>query len=148
MLYSLSREVDSGERITRYLTNQDWFNAKTNHISPQAFKPASLKPPDRPVRRTSVYRTGGCSDTEVWMIGDECVTKQLERKLPVLGRADVPAQTILDEDLTIVPQPYPHPRHASIESWPENDEQRQVKALALARKAQLLVRLNLDSSGS
>ncbi|MEW6246676.1 MAG: hypothetical protein AB1555_08205 [Nitrospirota bacterium] len=74
------------------------------------------------------------------MIGEEYVTKQLERKLPVLGRADVQAQIILDENLFIVPRPHPHPRHADIENWPEDDVQRQIKAVALARKATLLVK--------
>jgi hypothetical protein len=137
---SLSHEVDPEERITRYLTNQGWFNTKTNHVSPQAFKPSSPKPPIRPVRQTSVYRIQGCEDLEVWEIGDENVTKRHAQQLPVLGRADLHAQIILDEDLFIVPRPHPHPRHADIENWPEDDVQRQIKALALARKAQLLVR--------
>lgn len=136
----LSQEVESAERITRYLTGPKWFNAETNNISPQAFKPASVKPPARPIRRTSVYRTQDCSDSEIWMIGDEYITKRHARQLPVLGRADIQAQFILTEGLSVVPQRDPHPRHANIENWPDSDEQWQAKALALARKAQLLVK--------
>lgn len=137
---SFPQEVDAGERITRYLTSPKWFNTRTEHISPQAFKPSPPNPPVRPVRRTSVYRTQDYSDSEIWAIGEEYVTERHAHQLPVLGRADIQAQIILNEDLSIVPRPYPHPHHADIENWPENDEQRQVKALALARKAQLLVK--------
>jgi hypothetical protein len=141
---SLPEEVDPGERITRYLTNPKWFNATTKNISPQAFKPASPKPPVRLVRRTSVYRTLDCIDLEVWMIGDEYVTKRHAHQLPVLGRADIQNQIILTEGLSIVPQPDPHPRHANIENWPESDEQWQAKSLALARNAQLLIKPKPD----
>ena len=78
------------------------------------------------------------------MIGDEYVTKRHAHQLPVLGRADIQAQFILTEGLSIVPQPDPHPRHANIENWPDSDEQWQVKALALARKAQLLIKPKPD----
>ena len=137
---SLPQEVDSQERITRYLTNPDWFNSNTDHISPQAFKPAPPKPTIRPTRRTSVYRTVSCQEEEIWMIGDEYVTKRHAQQLPVLGRADVSAQAIVDESLLVVSQPHPHYRHANIEMWPEDEVQRQAKALALSRKAKLHVK--------
>lgn len=138
---SLPQDVDSRERITRYLTNPDWYNAKTDHVTPQAFKPASPKPPVRPIRRTSVYRTEGCQEHDVWLIGDECVSKLHSQRLPILGRADISALAITEEDLLILPQPHPHYRHANIEMWPEDEVQRQAKALALARKAKLHVRI-------
>lgn len=134
------QEVDPQERITRYMTNPDWFNAKTDHVSPQAFKPAPPKPPIRPTRRTSVYRTGGCQEHEIWTIGDEYVSKRHAQQSPVLGRADISAQAITDEDLLVVPDPHPHYRHGNIEMWPEDDVQRQAKALSLSRKAKLHLR--------
>jgi hypothetical protein len=137
---SLPQEVDARERITRYLTNPDWFNTKTSHITPQAFKPASPKPPVRPIRRTSIYRTEGCSEQDIWLIGDERVTKQHAQQLSILARADISAQAITEEDLLIVPEPRPHYRHGNIEMWPEDEVQRQAKALSLARKAKLFVK--------
>lgn len=137
---SLPQDVDPGERITRYLTNPDWFNAKTAHVTPQAFKPAPPKPPTRPIRRTSIYRTEGCPEHEVWAIGDEYVSKLHVHQLPVLAGADIAAQDITAEDLLIVPHPHPHYRHGNIEMWPEDEVQRQAKALALSRKAKLHIR--------
>lgn len=137
---SLPQDIDSQERITRYLTNPDWFNSKTFHISPQAFKPSQPKPPERPTRRTSVYRTEGCKELEIWTIGDEYVSKLHAQRLPITARADLSAKGITDEDLRIVPHPYPHYRHGNIEMWPEDDVLRQAKAVAISRKAKLQIR--------
>jgi hypothetical protein len=137
---SLPQDIDPQERITRYLTNPDWFNTMTAYVTPQAFKPAPPKPPERPIRRTSIYRTEGCQEHEVWTIGDEYVSKLHAQQLPVLARADISAQGITDEDLLIAPHPRPHYRHANIEMWPDDEVQRQAKAAALCRKAKLRVR--------
>lgn len=131
--------VDPDERISRYLLQRRLFDVEKNCVFAQAFKPPRTTP-EYPVRQTSVYRTQGCSEPEVWKIGDKFVTELHARRLPVLARADLFASHILIAGLQIVPNPDPHPRHADIEGWPNEDEQIEMKLAYLSSKANLLVR--------
>lgn len=130
-------QVNPAERISRYILSKDLFNAKRGNISPQAFKPA--KPQlSGDVFKTSTYRTERLSEAEVWVIGDEYVSKP--RRLPILARGDIQAQKILDLALKLVPDPVPHPLHANITNWPDEQETRQMKAALIAQQAQLVPR--------
>jgi hypothetical protein len=93
-----------------------------------------------PVRQTSVYRTQGLTEVNIWQIGDDFVTKPHPKHLPVLGRADMSAGEIIAADLKIVPRPVPHPLHADIEGWPGEDEQVEIKLAYLSSKARLVTR--------
>ncbi|MDE3224165.1 MAG: hypothetical protein KGN30_01985, partial [Nitrospirota bacterium] len=103
--------IDPEERISRYLLNSRLFNSKTGNISPQAFAPANPKKEGDP-RKTSIYRTEGLHETEVWSLGDEYVSKLHPENLPILARADMQAQKVFDADLTFDPNGIPHQRHA------------------------------------
>lgn len=131
--------VDPEERISRYLLRDRWFDSKANVVFAQAFKPPKSTP-EYPVRQTSVYRTQGMTDCDIWQVGDEFVTKLHPKHWPVLGRADISAREILAINLTIVPAPHPHPKHADIEGWPSEDEQIEMKLAYLSSKAKLVVR--------
>ena len=139
VIFSIS-QVDPEELISRFIFNPHHFTPSTNHISPQAFKPANPKPPVRPDRQTSVYRTENCNDSEIWTLGDEYVTKLHRDRLPVLARGDLKAEKVIEEALQIDPDPNPHEHHANIVNWPDELEQRQMKAVNLARKGRLVVR--------
>jgi len=139
VIFSIT-QVDPEERISRFIFNPRHFNPTTNHITPQAFKPANPKPPDRPERQTSVYRTENCDDSEIWTLGDDYVTNRHPDRLPVLARGDLKAEEVIEEGLQIGPDPNPHYRHANIVNWPDEPEQRQMKAVNLARKGRLVVR--------
>jgi hypothetical protein len=120
--------------------DKDYFNSKTGHVSPQAFKQKTPKK-EGDIRKTSIYRTFGLTDAEVWTIGDEYVTKPHPGHLPILARADLQAQRVLDLDLKFDPDGSPHPRHANIIGWPDDQVARQMKAVSLASKpTQLVVR--------
>ena len=70
------------------------------------------------------------------------MSKIVKKKRFILARADLLAQTVYSQDLRIVPHPFPHPYHANIVNWPneESPEQRKAKALLLAQAAMLIVR--------
>lgn len=135
---SFLQEVDPQERISRYLLLQKWFDAKAQIVFAQAFKPRRLTE-EFPVRQTSIYRTQGVEEREIWEIGYRYVTERHKKRWPVLGRADLTAKDVFDADLTIVPNPDPHPRHADIEGWPSQDEEIEMKITYLARKALLVI---------
>ena len=131
--------VDPDERISRYLLRPKWFDLEKNCVFAQAFNPP--KPtPEYPTRQTSVYRTQECPEPEIWKIGDRYVTGLHPQRLPVLARADLPASHILNAGLQIVPKPDPHPRHADIEGWPNEDEQVEMKLAYLSSNAMLIVK--------
>lgn len=130
--------VSPGERISRFLIQPKWFNPRTELVSPQAFKPATPRPPSTTFR-TSVYRIDSCASEEIWSLGEEYVTRKRTDGKRVLARADIHAQAILDEDLRFEPNPIPHPRHADIVQWPEKQELRLEKASVLALEAQLVL---------
>ena len=136
---SLLQDVDPQDRISRYLLLQKSFDAKAQIVFAQAFKPPRPTK-DFPVRQTSVYRTQGVGEGEIWELGDRYVTLLHPKHWPVLGRADVTAKDVSDADLTIVPHPDPHPRHADIEGWPSQDEEIEMKVTYLACKALLVIR--------
>jgi hypothetical protein len=129
--------VCSDERITRFLTQRKWFNPKTSNVSPQAFSPRTPKPPST-IPKTSVYRTEGCSDDEVWLIGEKYVTEKRQDGQRVLARADVSSDVILSfAGLLIEPAPTPHPRHADIVNWPDSRERQLDKMNVLAEQSEL-----------
>jgi len=129
--------VCPNERITRFLTQQKWFNHKTDNVSPQAFSPRTPKPPST-IAKTSVYRTEGCNDDEVWLIGEKYVTEKRQDGQRVLARADVSADVILSSaGLLIEPAPTPHPRHADIVNWPDSREKQLDKMNVLAEQSEL-----------
>ena len=131
--------VDPDERISRYLLRPKWFSLELNCVFAQALKPPHPTP-EYPNRQTSVYRTQALPEADIWRTGDQYVTELHPKRLPVLARADLPASHILSAGLQIVPHPNPHPRHADIEGWPNEDEQIEMKLAYLSSKATLIVR--------
>ena len=136
---SALQEVDPRERISRYLLLQKHFDARSQIIFAQAFRPP--RPTEEfPIRQTSVYRTQEMDEIEIWGIGAEYVTARHSKRWPVLGRADLTAKDVFDAGLLIVPNPDPHPRHADIEGWPGQEEELEMKITYLARKALLVLK--------
>ena len=131
--------VDPDERISRYLLRPKWFSIETQSVFAQAFNPTKATS-ENPIRQTSVYRTQSYSEPDIWKIGNEYVTKLHRQHAPVLARGDLSASHILDAALQIIPKPDPHPKHANIEGWPNDDEQIEMKLAYLASKAKLKVR--------
>ncbi len=133
-------DVVSEERISRYILNRRHIKPEKDEIKVDAFLPTNPKP-EQPERQISVYRTINCEETEIWSIGAQYVENPGKNRV-VLARGDLLAQTVYSQDLRIVPHPFPHPRHANIVNWPneENKARRKVKAVLLAQKSRLIVR--------
>lgn len=133
-------DVSPEERISRYILNKRHIKPEKGEIKADAFLPTKPKP-ELPERRTSVYRTINCEEAEIWSIGDRYVENR-EKNRFILARGDLLAQTVYSQDLRIVPHPFPHPRHANIVNWPneESPEHRKAKAVLLAQEARLIVR--------
>lgn len=64
---------------------------------------------------TSVFRTSGISDDDIWSLGDRHIQKQ------ILCRGDIAASKVTDKGLEVVPDDNPE-RHANILGWADHDE--------------------------
>lgn len=84
---------------------------------------------------TSVYRISSLNTTEIWDIGKNFVSEK--RNKPLLGRADILTSDVLNTGLNVQPDPKPHPLHANIIGWPEEQSERKLVAIELANNAQL-----------
>jgi hypothetical protein len=114
------------ETLSRFILKKDWIRAD-NTVRWNAFSPGRNG-------ETSVFRTSGISDREIWDIGNREVAA-IQRKL-LLGRADITAFTVNKNGLEVMPQEPPE-RHANIVGWPEEREAQKQIAMELAAEAQL-----------
>ena len=80
-----------------------------------------------------MYRTLTLAETEIWRIGNTVVSPA--RKLPLIGRGDLPAEDILALNLSIRPATAPHPLHANVEGWKGDTVKDRLLALKLAEAA-------------
>ena len=124
--------VSSVERVSRFVFYQR--HIKTGEISAAAFMPGG------PTQDTSVYRTSGCSEKRVWLLGDLFVERLRKDGRAFIARGDVIAKAVFDQHLKIASVPRPHPRHAVVCNWPEDKAHQKIKAEALALEATLLLR--------
>lgn len=127
---SLPASVQPTERLSRYILGNTLFKRNRTRISPQLFMPSPK------TQNTSVYRTQGCPEAEIWNIGDRYVTPLHPEHKPILGRADISAQMVFDSELRVTPHPIPHFRHANIDGWPTELHEQLMKATELAKHAQ------------
>lgn len=124
------------EPVSRFILFRD--HIKTDHVSFAAFMP-SPKTMD-----VSVYRTLGCSERKIWLLGDLFVAARRKDNRTILARADLASQLVFNQGLNIVPEPLPHPRHANVTRWPGDKPQQKIKAMALATGATLQLRSQLE----
>lgn len=84
---------------------------------------------------TSIYRIDGLSDSEINEIGENYVSKLLDK--PLLGRAEIFVSEVIEHNLNVVSAPNPHARHANITNWPNEREAVRMIAVELSAKARL-----------
>jgi hypothetical protein len=99
-------------------------------VKPGAFLPARDG-------ATSVYRTRGLTEEEIWILGEAKVTGPTRKTL--YGRGDLPVSAVHATGLRVDPDDSP-PRHAAIVGWPEEKDARLSLAQQLAAKASLKLR--------
>ena len=129
----VSRAVSPGERISRFIPYRGWIRPAKGRVSPAAFMPPKIGD-------LSVYRTSGCAEKKIWLLGMLFVERKRKDKARVVGRADVCSDLVFEQKLKIRSLFSPHLRHAELTNWPEDKAQQKDKALALAQAAILCVR--------
>ena len=132
------RKVSTDERISRFILSRHWIKRENGAVAPAAFMPSS-KTGD-----TSVYRTTGCSERRVWLLGELFVERKRADRRKILARADVSSDLVFREGLHIRPRLRPHPRHAEIMNWPDEKARQKYKSLAIAQAASLSVKAQRD----
>ena len=120
--------VAASEQIARYILSKRHFNTAKRAVKYAAYLPAHNG-------ETSVYRTSGLTEEEIWAIGQEKVSKPSGRSLH--ARGDTSASVILKTGLAIIPETTPHPLHANIVNWPLEKDEQKMLALEIANEATL-----------
>ncbi|MCH7229060.1 hypothetical protein [Haloferula sp. A504] len=106
----LSAEVDGGEPLARYCTSSSWVAKSKGRVKYQAFMPA-------PDDDTSVYRSEGMSDGELWAHADRYFVNAEGEPYRIHGAAVVEASCVSEAGIQIIPDEGP-PRHANLRGWP------------------------------
>ena len=119
--------LDSNDPLARFLTSKNHYSRQNNRVRANAFLP----PADR---KLSVFQIKELAETEIWRIGETCISQPTGRTLH--GRADISVLSVHNVDLKIDPNNKP-PRHANIIGWPEEKSKQKLFALELAAKATL-----------
>lgn len=122
----IPRRVFPDERISRFIFSRRYMKVAKGRVSASAFVP-----PESP-RVISVYRTAQCEEEKIWLIGKIFVEGRRKDRRTICGRADLQAASVSEEELTVTPTLFPHPRHANIGGWPDDDALIMAKAQALA----------------
>ena len=119
-----------GEKLTRFIFSRRHFSTEKKIVKYAAFVP----PPDS--ADLSVFRISSLSENEVWVIGRENV--QGERTLR--ARADLLAEVVYENHLTVILDPIPHELHANITPFPADKSARDriARNLALASKLAIM----------
>ena len=117
--------IDPSEVLSRFILHKDWYRSSDATVKYAAFLPNRNG-------ETSVFRTSGLSEQKVWDIA-ECEVFPV-RRLPILGRADIPAAIPTGKGLEVVPKE-PSRRHANITGWPEEKPKQKQIALELATES-------------
>ena len=129
--------VSPGEPISRFILSRD--HIKTGRVSFAAFMPSPK------TLNISVFRTNGCGERKIWLLGDLFVAAKRKDSRTILARADLASMLIFKQGLNIIPEPSPHPRHANVTHWPSDKPQQKIKAMALANGATLRLRAQSEN---
>lgn len=124
----MEEEVSPSESVARFITQKSYYRPSDQTVKHNAFMPNRQG-------KTSVYRVIDLDDEEIFEIGRRFVADELKKLL--MGRADILVSKILDRELMVELDPTPHPRHANIVDWPEDESKHRLIALELADEAEL-----------
>jgi hypothetical protein len=117
--------LDLSEILSRFILQTNWFSRSENRVKYAAFLPNRNG-------ETSVFRTSGITNGEIWNIGDREVSTK--RGKPILGRADIHSYIVMSKDLHVIPCE-PPVRHANITGWPDERSKQKLIAIELAAES-------------
>ena len=123
-------KVAPEERLSRFLLDGH-VRSSNNTVRFNAFLPPSSG-------RLSVYRTSEQNDADIWEIGRIFVETPRQKQL--IGRADLVAETVISEGLSVQPETTPHPLHADIVGWSKESSLNKLTAIKLAAKASVILK--------
>jgi len=115
--------VDETEKLSRFILFSKWLRSDQT-VRSEAFIP-------HPYIDLSVTRQRNISGSELWNLGKEVSTI---RKCTLYGRADIFAEPVMKQNLTIEPSEPPL-NHANIKGYPEDKSKQKLIALELAAEA-------------
>ncbi len=121
--------IDLSEILSRFILQRNWYRSSNNTVKYAAFMPNPKN------GETSVFRTTGISDEEIWLIGEREVATR--RGKSIAGRADIEAAVVISLSLRVVPSEPPE-RHANITGWPDERSAQKLIAIKLAEKARFI----------
>lgn len=121
--------VNPNELLARFIFHKSGFSSSKQKVAYAAFLPNSTG-------KTSVFRISKLPNNGIWNTGNAVAQK---RGIPVLGRADIQAAIVFDQELQIDPNDNP-PGHADIIGWPTDKSKQKLKALELAKNSTLHIK--------
>jgi hypothetical protein len=116
-------------RLTRFLFHSNELRRSIGKPHFRAFLPGRSG-------RCSVFRTHELVDSDVWNLGETHVAPG--RGTPVIARADLPDEVVLEVELTIEADE-PPPRHHNLVGWSSDRAANQMRALSLANASTLAI---------
>lgn len=130
--------VSPSEPTARFITQRSYYRSSDKTVKHNAYMPNKNG-------ETSIYRTTGITDSEIYKIGQKYVGEEIGRSIK--GHAEIVTSEIIKHELAVKADPSPHPRHANIIDWPEDKTKQRIIAVELADKALLhLIPHNLSGS--
>lgn len=114
------------ELLARFVLFSRW-KRKDGSVKKDAFIPQNSE--------LSVTRHLNLSEQNIWNIG---VRVAYASNRTLYGRADLKASNVIDQKLTVVPEPdndNNNPNHANISNWPQDKNKRIAIALEFACSA-------------
>lgn len=113
--------VATDEILARFILFSKWIRTSDNTIRPEAFIP-------HPYVDLSVTRHGDLLEKELWQLGENVAES---RKSNLYGRADIRAEFVIINNLTVEPSEPPR-NHANIKGYPVDKSAQKLIALQLA----------------
>src|SRR6266568_4343809 len=123
-------EVGPTELLARFIFQKNHFSRQNNRVKYNAFLP-------NPDGETSVFRTDGFADHEIWQTGEQV---GFQRTQTLYGRGDIRTDKVVEAGLNVQPTEPPK-HHANIIDWPVDKSERMSKAQQLAAHARLVLKL-------
>ena len=124
----MEETVSPSEPTARFITQKSHFRPGDKTVRHNAYMPNRNG-------ETSIYRTTGLTDPEIYEIGQEYVGDILGRSIK--GHAEIVVSEIIKRKLAVKADPLPHPRHANIVNWPMDKAEQKIIAIELAGNALL-----------
>lgn len=124
-------KVAPEERLSRFLLDKRHIRSMNNTVRFNAFLPPTSG-------KLSVYRTSEQNDAEIWKIGHDFVG--IPRQKEVIGRADLVAEAVISQGLSVEPETTPHPLHADIVGWSQDTSLNKLTAIKLAAMASVFLK--------